>query len=399
MKRVFFLVLLLIPQLTRADVLLSNPKNIRGVVVYADDNDRSTYYYVPGELKIKTIDHTPEFFFHRYRYMGTRATGDSRDFKGRGIISFTVELGRLNHTTIDRIKRALVPQHQYSSIKLEPMPLEKIQAELVYTTIGKEKTGKLPGGHWVNAEKKPDSTGPGNDEESVWESKRFTIGTNIVTTNLLWECYHKEGVILSLNYSLVARGLSDYNELPQEIEQLKEEIEKTQGKPTKKTTTHDTDTQRKLEVVHQVILSSSLVIAVSPNEHPDRFKSIDVGSQMAAGYTFLDVYCYDFQESTGQNQIFRKEVEIRGNSISGSRPLEKAIFSSANPEIYKQSIHFPFAMDLDKGYDYRVKRIDKKGVVHRGKWKQQEDWTGILDVTDYQPENKKEKKDKKRNLY
>ncbi|MCK4338225.1 MAG: hypothetical protein KAX11_09780 [Candidatus Aminicenantes bacterium] len=343
-----------------AGVLLSQPRNIRGTAVYPDHKSKFIYYYVPGELEIKQIDGSPEFFFHRYRYLGTGATGDSGVFKGRGIITFSVEFNK-DTQRIREIEEVL--KKEYKAVVLKPIPLESIQSELIYTEIEEKNTGKLEGGHWV---KEPEDAAQSEIfQEGVWEAKRFTIGVNINTTNLLWETYHRGGVILSLNYSLIASGKSDLKAV------------------------------HELEEVHKSVLNDSLTIMVSPSEYPKCFKSVDIGSEMPAGYTFLDVYCYDFQDQPRQQKLFRKVVEIKGTSITGSRPVEKAIFSSLYQDVYKRPIHFPFAVDLDKGYDYRVIRIDKEGLKKTGDWIHQDSWTGILDVTDY----KKEKKKDRRKLY
>jgi hypothetical protein len=395
MKTYILLILLLLRLSSAAAVLLSRPMNIEGTAVYPDDRDKGVYYYVPGELNIKISGGVPEFFFHRYRYLGTRATGDSGAYKGRGVISFTVERPRVNAKVIQSIKKHLGPPRPPGrTVELRPIPIEKIQSQLVYTTIEKQETGTLAGGRWSGQE--TGAAGPDQPDQHAWETKRFTIGTNILTTNLLWSSYHKEGVILSLNYSLVVRGVSDLNAVPGNIEKLME----GETKETAADTGETGDADPGLEEVHQPVLNSSLVISVSPSRHPDRFKSIDVGAEMTAGYTFLDIYCYDFQDPPGETGIFRKEVEIKGFSISGARPVQKAVFSSSDPDRYMQSIQFPFAMDMTRGFAYRVKCIDTSGSVRRGEWIHRDQWSGILDVTDYKEEiDHKPKKDKRRNLY
>ena len=91
MKIYILLLLLSLSFPAAAEVLLSRPMDIEGTTVYPDHRDKNVYYYVPGEFKIRTSGGVPEFFFHRYRYMGTSATGDSGVYKGRGVILFTVE--------------------------------------------------------------------------------------------------------------------------------------------------------------------------------------------------------------------------------------------------------------------------------------------------------------------
>ncbi|MDH4220440.1 MAG: hypothetical protein OEW23_16915 [Candidatus Aminicenantes bacterium] len=358
--------LCLFPPCAHPEVLLSRPINMEGTVLYPDSQVKSVYYYVPGKLKIKQIEGMPEFSFHRYRYLGTSATGDPGDFKGRGIITFTVEIT----TDLDSIKKAeQILREEQKRIELKPIPLQNVQSELIYTSIEEQDSGKLEGGHWVED---PESPSPAaQPEQEVWRSKRFTLGMNILTTNLLWDRFHKGGLILSLNYSLVAQGVSDMEA---------------------------SETQKHLTQVQKSVLNDSLSIRVSPSEHAQCFKSVEIDAEMPAGYTFLDVFCYDFQDASEQRGLYRKEVEIRGTAISDQRPVEKAVFSALDPGVYKQSIHFPFAMDLDKGYEYRIIRIDKKGTVKKGEWTAEASWTGILDVTDYSNSEHKGKKNR-RKLY
>jgi hypothetical protein len=44
-------------------------------------------------------------------------------------------------------------------------------------------------------------------------------------------------------------------------------------------------------------------------------------------------------------------------------------------------VRFEFAVDLEKGFEYRVVEYDDSGDATKGDWVAVDDWTGILDVT------------------
>jgi len=46
-----------------------------------------------------------------------------------------------------------------------------------------------------------------------------------------------------------------------------------------------------------------------------------------------------------------------------------------------QSVRFELAVDLDKGFEYRIVDYDDEGTVTKTDWVAVADWTGVLDIS------------------
>jgi hypothetical protein len=373
-----------------ASPLLTQRETIEGLVIYPDDKAAHIFYYVPGAIRLATTDDTPQFSFRRMRYVGTKLMGDQGTFRGRGDISFTVEFEdigeqvRAAHKQLKRRNRRAL---------LLPIPVEKIEAELVYAVIegGDVQRGeRLASGLWAEPPKEPPKEGPSAGQ---WESKTFDVPLNPRTTQVMWEAYEKGGVLLSLNYAVVAHGVSDLEQLPAEAQRRLDElrrqaegaVEDDEGAvEDNEGAVEDNEgegpAEIKLDEIARTVQSGALQIKVLPKKHPECFTSVDLDAEMPAGYVFLEVYCYDFQNDPA-TAIAKKRVEIRGYGIAGARPKVKVEFNRSAPDETSKEVRFEFAVDLDKGYEYRIVDFDDDGDVTRGDWTAVKDWTGILDVS------------------
>ena len=355
--------------------LLTQRETIEGLVIYPDDKAPHTFYYVPGEVRLAETDGTPQFSFRRMRYVGTRLMGDQGTFRGRGDISFTVAFAPLG----DAVRKAqdTLKRTRDRRAVLLPIPVESIAAELVYSVIEGDETQqgeRLATGLWAEPPKEPPKEGPSTGQ---WEAKSFDIALNPRTTQLMWEAYEKGGVLLSLNYAVVARGVSDLNVLPAEAQRRLDEIRR---QAEAEGAAHEEPTEIELEKIARTVRADALQIRVSPTEHPECFTSADIDAEMPAGYVFLDVYCYDFQNDA-TSAVAKKRVEIRGTGIAGGRPKVKVEFNRNKPDETSRGVHFDLAVDLKKGYEYRIVEFDDDGNVTQSDWIAVKDWTGILDVT------------------
>jgi hypothetical protein len=351
--------------------LLTQREEIGGLIVYPDDKVASVFYYVPGRVQLAATDGTPAFSFRRIRYTGTRLMGDQGTFAGRGMLSFTVEFENLG-AKVRAAEQVLRGRNRRA--ELRPIPVEKIEAELVYAVIESDERGRIASGIWAEPPKEPPTEGP---SAGRWESKSFEIALNPRTTQVMWEAYEKGGVLLSLNYAVVAGGVSDLNRLPAEAQRRLDELRRAaEGAGA----AYEEPQEAELEAIARTVRADALQIKVLPGEHPECFRSVDLDAQMPAGYVFLDVYCYDFQNDP-KTPIVKKSVEIRAYGIAGGRPKVKVDFRRSTPDECSRSVHFDLAVDLNKGYEYRVMDFDDDGNVTKGDWIAVGDWTGILDVS------------------
>jgi len=355
--------------------LLTVREDIGGLIVYPDEKDAHVFYYVPGRVKLAVTTGVPNFSFRRMRYTGTKLMGDQGTFRGRGSLSFTVEFENIGAKV--RAAEEILKRRNRRAV-LKPIPVEKVEAELVYTIIEDDSSKRgepIASGIWADPPKEPPKHGP---SAGRWASKTFEIVLNPRTTQVMWEAYEKRGVLLSLNYAVVARGVSDLEQLPIEaqrrLDKLRREVEGGEGGK------FEGPTEIQLDAIARTVLADALQISVFPGEHPECFKSVDLDTKMPAGYVFLDVYCYDFQ-SDPQTGIARKRVEIRAYGIAGGRPKVKVSFRRKTPDITSQSVRFDLAVDLNKGYEYRVVTYDTDGNTEKSTWTAVATWSGTLDIS------------------
>ncbi len=357
--------------------LLTVRETIEGLVIYPDDKEARVFYYVPGRIELAETDGTPQFSFRRMRYAGTRLMGDQGTFRGRGDISFTVRFENLS----DKVAKAhaVLKRTRNRRAVLLPIPVDTVEAELVYSVIegGDVQQGeRLATGLWAEPPTQPATEGPSAGQ---WESKSFTIALNPRTTQLMWQAYEEHAVLLSLNYAVVAKGVSDLDVLPLEAQRRLDELRR-QMHGDKDDGEQYEPTEIELETISRTVLADALQISVSPSEHPECFRSVDLDAEIPAGYIFLDVYCYDFQNDP-DTTIAKKSVEIRGTGIAGGRPKVKVDFRRSTPDETMQSVRFELAVDLDKGFEYRIVDYDDEGTVTKTDWVAVADWTGVLDIS------------------
>ncbi len=354
--------------------LLTERETIEGLVIYPDEKAAHIFYYVPGPIRLATTDDTPHFSFRRLRYVGTKLMGDQGTFRGRGDISFTVEFEDIGKQ-VRAARKTLKRRHRRAV--LLPIPVEKMEAELVYAVIegGDVQRGeRLATGLWAKPPKEPPKHG---SSAGQWESKSFEIALNPRTTQVMWEAYEKDGVLLSLNYAVIAGGVSDLNQLPREAQRRLDKLRRqVEGEGAE----FEEPAEAELEEIARTVQAGAVEIKVSPTAHPECFTSVDLDAEMPAGYVFLEVYCYDFQNDP-DSTIAKKTVEIRGYGIARGRPKVKVHFRRSTPDEAIQSVRFDLAVDLDKGYEYRIVDIDDDGHVEKGEWIAVKDWTGILDIS------------------
>jgi len=357
--------------------LLTVGETIEGLVIYPDDKEARVFYYVPGRIELAETAGTPQFSFRRMRYVGTKLMGDQGTFRGRGDISFTVRFENLS----DKVAKAhrVLKRTRHRRAVLLPIPVDTIEADLVYSVIegGDVQQGEtLATGLWAEPPTEPTTEGPSAGQ---WESKSFTIALNPRTTQLMWQAYEEDAVLLSLNYAVVAKGVSDLDVLPLEAQRRLDELRR-QIEGDKDDGEQFEPTEIELEAISRTVQSGALQIAVLPDEHPECFRSVDLDAEMPAGYVFLEVYCYDYQNDP-DTTIAKKTVEIRGYGIARGRPKVKVSFRRSTPDETVQSVRFELAVDLDKGYEYRIVDYDDEGTVTKRDWIAVADWTGILDIS------------------
>jgi hypothetical protein len=321
--------------------VLSEPHVSAGLRCLPDDGDAGLWWYVRQELELAPSAGAPAFSLHRFRYTGSRVTGDSGASWGKGLMSLLVRF----EAAADAVARAReeIGRTVGRPVRLRPLPIERVETSLLYVTAGDEpQHGELPRGGW--------------EGDGVWTERAYTLGLPPLTTDLIWSASQAGGLALSLNYSIVGRGLAAR---PQSGEQ--------QGPAP--------------EPVTATVAGGALPIRVSPSECPRCFRSTDLDAEIPAGYTFLDLFCHDFQSAATPTDLALVVVEVRATAVSGERPVARHRFRPGGPA--RQAVHFEFAVRLEEGYEVRVIHVFADGRSQEGPWERVERWSGIRDVTSF----------------
>jgi hypothetical protein len=230
---------------------------------------------------------------------------------------------------------------------LRPLALERVEAVVLYAGPGEVAAGELPPGAWEG-------------QGAVWSERSYVVGLEPASAQLLWEAYQRGGLAVSLSYGLVAKGL--------------------RARPAAAALGHAAEAAAPESLT---FAGGALPIHVAPQECPACFQSTDLDAEIPAGYTFLDVYCHDFQSAAAPLDLGLVIVEVRAEAVSGDRPVEEARFRRADSG--HAPIHFRFAVRLERGYEYRVSRVFDDGRVEGGDWARVAGWNGVLDVTRQAP--------------
>lgn len=314
---------------------------IEGLRCFPDHRDRELWWFLPQRLELVDVSSRPGFSFHRYRYKGSAATGDANEFWARGVLGFSVEF-RTDPEVVSGAKAAL-EQRERHRVRMEPLPIERVESVLVYAGADSETSGSLASGEWKS-------------DEGSWQRRSYTLGLEPRTSELLWEAFHADGLVLGLSYTLSGRTLDSRPPSASSDDQEAEPDER-------------------------VLSGDSLAVRVSPKECPECFRTFDLDAQVPADYPFLEVYCHDFESSDVPSDLELVVVQVKATAVNGDRPVEQVEFV-AGDGASKASVKFRFAVELGEGYEYQVTR-ESSFSSESEPWRKVELWTGSLDVTRY----------------
>jgi hypothetical protein len=326
----------------RAWPLASELRVVGDVWCYPDHAEPGTWWYVAGRLELAENEGRPAFSLQRFRYIGAAVTGDRGNFWARGVLAFAVRFS-VQPAEIAQAERELAALSQ-RAVSLRPLPVSSIRSTLLYADAGDAGTfGALPPGAW-------------EERGGGWGERDFTVGLAPAATEILWEGLQRGALVLSLSYDLRAAGLTHRPMTPDELRAAAPAI--------------------------VTFAAGALPIRVDPASCPACFSSSDLDAQVPAGYTFLDVYCYDFESAASPDDLALVLVRVRAQGVAGARPTETVRFARGEPIVHRP-VHFTFAVTLDGGYDLRVDRVFADGHSEEGAWRHVATWSGIQDVTAY----------------
>lgn len=349
---------------------LANRRTVGSMVVFPDDGRADLFYYAPLEMRLVTgPDGRPEFSFVEMRYSGSGRSRDRGLMVHRSLLTMLVELPARSADELARCAQSLGGAGRPS--ELRPLPIRRIEAALVYTSIGTKDTttGELPGGRIQgsrNAEGPPD--------EGYWNERVFTVGVDSLTSQILHSTLSEGQLSLSLGFAFVADGRvaaepwGAVDGPPSVSDALRRQLSAA---------AMDSPASRD-SIVRRVVVAGAIPIRVDAGRWPDLLRRLDVDD--ASRFAALDVYCYDFRDNR-RPDLNERQLEVEAASVGGRPVRLQAAFARAHPDVYSVSLRFPVAVKLDRPYRYRVTDVRSDGSSTQGSWISRSDWIGLLDVT------------------
>ena len=348
---------------------LKNSKQVGTLIVYADDRWSNLYYYAPNALTLAELfPGKPDLRVLQMRYTGTAAGGDQGHQVYRSLLSFRIRMPAITVDELQAAKRLLSPSVE--TIELRPLPIRRVEAVLVYTSLSREaersQPTTLPAGHFQESEE--EHTTPSN---VYWSERIYTLSLDNDTAQVFWSAFQKGQVVLSVAYAFMADGVEDdvdnvkltgSSEL---IEALEAQIRKHSSDPHQRTTV--------------VVRAGAFAVTTDAEKWPDLFMRVDLNDRIPPGYAALDIYCYDFQKR--DIDVYEKRVDIEAEGVAGDPVRIETRFRGRQPEIYARNLRFPFAVRLDRPYRYRVVNTALDGSMTETPWQVQANWVMILDIT------------------
>jgi hypothetical protein len=344
-------------------------QEISGLELFGDFRNDNLFYYAPGKLKLALDpDGKPKFQLLEMRYTGTAATGDSGEKRFMNVVQFTVSMDQVSAEMLKEARLSLGSER----IELRPLPMRSIEAILVtpvgdpnaaspYTRIGTDGSFQAAGNAGTSG------------RDGYWTERTFTLKLENHEAQLLWDQVEQGQLALSLGYAFYADI----------IPARKGDMEVTGDKPfTEEMESQEADmlTTDTLAVT-QMVKADAFPVRIDAQKWPDLLKKIDINEGVPPAYAALEVRCYDFTDDL-RPDLAIKAVEIQATGVSG-RPvtLPAKKFSSSQPDLNAQPIHFPYAVKLTQPFRYRVIEYTLEGNREEAPWITKDSWASVLDIT------------------
>ena len=316
---------------------------------FPDHEDPAVWWFLPQRLQLASHDAGPGFSFLRYRYKGSAASGDTEEFWSRGVLTFEVSF--TNDARRRTLAKSALERLTGRAVTLRRLPIQRIESVLVYAGAladddsSSSAGGSIEGGEWEHG-------------EGAWDQRVFTVGLDSGTSDLLWDSFQRGSLALSLSYSLIGQALA-----------------------SRPPADGGADDSKEVRAEQHALVADSLAVRVSPEQCAGCFRLIDLDAKIPADYPFLEVACHDFEAGELASDLELVQVRVRALAVNGDRPIEQVEFAAGDGST-KMPVKFPFAVDLEAGYDYQVIREYSDGSEPEP-WVTVSSWTGRLDVTRY----------------
>ncbi|MFP3869530.1 MAG: hypothetical protein ACLFVT_01440 [Syntrophobacteria bacterium] len=321
MKRLLALLLILPAAQAWASPDLGSYRDIQGVRLYRDHQNRQLWYLAPAPPALGTReDGEPDYGLDLFRYLGRKGTGDQGSFWLRGMLSLGIVRERSPDITAP-IRRAL-QSAGFHHLRLRSMPVATARVRLLFADQMQSWT-----------------------QGSRWGSRQLRLSLDRDMAELLWDAVEAGQTLVSLAVEEHLAGLRHRDGEWEEAE---------------------------------TIASWTIPIQLDMEAYPGRFRRTELGGRMSKGYTGIDVFCFDFVENLDTN-LYAKIVEV-AIPTAGRDLVERVTFRESSD--YRARIEFKLAKNLDEPYRVRVIKIFKDGRRSTTPWSDK-GGESLLDVTAY----------------
>ncbi len=361
----------------RATPDLRTGRQAAGLTVFADDRRGSLFYYAPGELALATdTGGRPDLHFLQMRYTGTAAGADRGVVVFRSILSFRVTMAGPSPAAVRAARGVLIAAGAGLNPELRPLPIQRLEAVLVYAPLGAEGQGgeeqALPRGHFESAEGAAGATA-----NAYWTERIYTLALDPAASQLFWDSLQNGRLVLSVGYAFFAFGtppsapLAELTGTPKLLAELRGAVAEPPQAPAGSATELPTAS---------LVRAGATGITVDARAWPDLFRRADVNETVPPGYAALDVYCYDFNNAL-RPDLYEKQVEIDAEGMGRRRVTLTTTFRRSQPDLYAASLRFRLAVRMDRPYRYRVVELADDGGTRESPWRERASWVEMLDVT------------------
>ncbi len=306
-----------------ASANLSDYTDVNGTRVYRDHKKKDVFYPAPAPpVLAKDENGTPSVSLDIFRYHGRKGTGDSGEFRVRGVLNIGITRER-DKKALKQIKSRLKKDYRIKYPKLRSIPVSQTQGRILFSD------------HELNW-----------SQPSRWSGKQIALSLDETMGEILWKAVEAGQTQVSVE---LAENLSGVH---QNKDDEWEEI--------------------------STISAVTLPITLDMKAHPELFSRTDLGGRMVKGYTGIDIFCFDFIENLDET-LYSKIVEVAIPTL-GSPLVETVTFRQDSA--YRSRIAFKLAKDLDTAYKVRITKIYDDGTQQTGAWEKRKG-EAMLDITDY----------------
>lgn len=372
MKRIvvigmLIMVVLAWTKLANAQPDFSKPVRSHGIVMYQDADRPEIHYYLPGDLDIgRTSEGKPEFQLVMMRYTGSAVYGEGEEMRFRNILSMRMVMKNVNADSLRAAKSSL--RSRYRSVSVRPLPVNRIEAVLIFTPVGGSDTSTVVARGHLSAE---DESGY-SSTSSYWNERHFTVHLDNHSASLLSRVLEEEYTAISFAYAFLSKGKSDNAVIDVTgTSRFREAVRDMRNVIAR----DSTDT-----LMECVVKSDAFSLDIDLSKYPDVIRKIDINDGVPPGYAVLNVRNYDFANRL-RDDLYEKLVEVEATGAGGNTVNASVTFRMSDPDITSVNFRFKYAVRPDKPYRYRVIELMKDGREIISEWKEIAMWSALLDVT------------------